>query len=92
MIILGSVFGNTVIVGADGDDDNGLRSGSAYVFEKDHLTGIWNQTAKLTAPNGAKDDRFGSSVSVFSNSVIISAFGDDNLSGSVYAFEKTPVI
>ncbi len=28
----GGVSGDTVVVGANGDDDNGFASGSAYVF------------------------------------------------------------
>ena len=29
-----SISGDTIVVGAKGDDDNGSSSGSAYVFEK----------------------------------------------------------
>ena len=45
------------IVGAYDDDDRGADSGSAYVFE-DTGSG-WTQVAKLTAGDGAADDRFG---------------------------------
>ena len=87
-----SVSGKTAIVGALHVDDNGRRSGSAYVFERDESTDFWNQTAKIIAPDGERYDCFGASVAVSGNSVIVGAFGDDSLSGSVYAFERTPVI
>ena len=41
-----AVDGDTVVVGATGDDDNGSNSGAAYVFTK-HATG-W--TAQVPAP------------------------------------------
>ncbi len=88
-----SVYNNTAVIGASGDDDNGTRSGSAYVFEKNSTSGNWTQTetAKLTASDGAANDLFGRSVSVYNNTAVISAiFDDDNgsYSGSAYVFEK----
>ena len=29
-----AISGDTVVIGATGDDDNGVDSGSAYVYEK----------------------------------------------------------
>lgn len=87
-----SVSGNVAIVGAENDDDNGLYSGSAYVFERDDSTGHWNETSKLTASDGSNGDSFGFSVAVSSNTVIVGAYGDDDEgdgSGSVYTFERT---
>ena len=45
-----SISGNTAIVGAYLDDDNGESSGSAYIFEKD-LGGMdnWGQSARCTS-------------------------------------------
>ena len=86
-----SIFGNTVIVGANQDDDNGRNSGSAYVYVKDDLTGYWNETAKLTASDAAETDNFGISVSIFGNAAIVGANQNDHNhtnSGSVYVFEK----
>ena len=63
---------DTLVVGADRDDDNGSNSGSAYVFVKPS-TG-WasaTETAKLTASDGAAEDRFGSSVSVDGDTVVV---------------------
>ena len=35
-----AVEGGTAVIGAWKDDDNGASSGSAYVFERDSLTGV----------------------------------------------------
>ncbi|MTI31360.1 T9SS type A sorting domain-containing protein [Cytophagales bacterium RKSG123] len=87
-----SISGDQVVVGADGDAENGENSGSAYVFEKPE-TGWENmtETAKLLAENGAADDRLGVSVDISSDQVVVGAIGDSESginSGSAYVFEK----
>ncbi len=84
-----SVSGDTVIVGAWLDNDRGTDSGSAYVFET--VGGVWTQTAKLTAADGAVIDYFGSAVCVSGDTAVVGAYGDDDYgsrSGSAYVFEK----
>jgi hypothetical protein len=84
-----SVSGDTALVGARHDDDQGSGSGSAYVFER--VGGIWSQQAKLTADDGAASDRFGYSVSVSGDTALMGAYGDDDYgseSGSAYVFER----
>ena len=83
-----SLSGHTAIVGALGDDDRGLYSGSAYVFER--VGGVWTQVAKLLASDGAGDDNFGNSVSVSAGTAVVGAwYGDGSAhdSGSAYAFK-----
>ena len=86
-----SAFRNRAIVGAYmDDDDNGDRSGSAYVFQKNQSTGIWAETAKLKASDGAAGDQFGRSVSISGKIVIVGAYRDDDYgynSGSLYVYE-----
>ncbi|WP_190273823.1 FG-GAP repeat protein, partial [Crocosphaera watsonii] len=55
-----SLSDNTALIGGFGDDDQGLNSGSAYLF--DVTTGDFLQ--KLTAPDGSAGDVFGASVSL----------------------------
>ena len=87
-----AVDGDTVVVGACGDDDDGTNSGSAYVYTKP--VGGWantDETAKLTATDGAGQDSFGHSVAVDGDTVVVGAFGDDDgatNSGSVYVFTE----
>jgi hypothetical protein len=82
-----SVSGEVCVVGARGDDDNGLASGSSYVFRFDGEH--WIEEAKLTASDGATWDHFGHSVSISGNVCIVGAKNDyDNGdgSGSAYIF------
>ena len=80
-----SLYNNKMIVGAYGDDENGTNSGSVYVF--DVSTG--SQLYKLIPNDGAYDDQFGRSVSIYDNYAIIAARHDDDNgenSGSAYIF------
>ena len=89
-----AVDGDTMVVGAHRDDDNGTYSGSAYVFIRQ--SGTWSQAAKLTASDGAAEDMFGRSVAVDGDTVVVGAYGDDIVqgdinhpdSGSAYVFTK----
>ncbi len=82
-----SVSGDYAIVGAYGDDDSGLSSGSAYIFKRSGTS--WSEQAKLLAADGAEDDQFGWSVSISGDYAIAGAFKDDDNgtnSGSAYIF------
>jgi hypothetical protein len=82
-----SVSGNTTVVGSSSDDDKGTNSGSAYVFQYNGAG--WNEVAKLTAFDGAANDRFGWSVSVSGNNAVVGSYSDDDNgfdSGSAYVF------
>ena len=78
--------GGTALVGTYGDDS---EQGAAYIFTRSG--GIWSQQQKLTAAAG---DRFGLSVAVFGNTVIVGAYLDDDKgedSGSAYIFTQEQV-
>jgi hypothetical protein len=87
-----SIAGDSVIIGAHQDDDNGTDSGAAYIFEKP-ITG-WTdmtETAKLTASDASSGDTFGNSVSIAEDKAIVGSINDDSNgtdSGSAYIFEK----
>jgi len=83
------IFGDTIVVGAIFDDDNGSNSGSAQVFALDN--NIWTHQAKIVAPDGAADDRFGWSVGIYMDTVVVGSFLDDDNgidSGSLYLFTR----
>ncbi|MEZ5470283.1 MAG: hypothetical protein R3E90_00745 [Marinicella sp.] len=83
-----SLSNDRALVGAYRDDDNGYDSGSVYVFDYDGLN--WNQSAKLTANDGRRDDYFGYSVSLSGNRALVGAYLDDDMgdrSGSAYVFD-----
>ena len=82
-----AVDGDTALIGARADDDNGEGSGSAYVFTRN--AGGWTEQAKVTASDGAANDRFGWSVAVDGDTALIGAHLDDDngeSSGSAYVF------
>ncbi|MDM8542978.1 choice-of-anchor D domain-containing protein [Desulfococcaceae bacterium HSG9] len=87
-----AVSGDTAVVGAYQDDDGGIDSGSAYVFERDNGgADNWGQSAKLTASDAAADDIFGFSVAVSGDTAVVGAQYDDDAgsgSGSAYVFER----
>ena len=71
-----SIDGDTVVIGASGDDDEESNSGSAYVFTRDtagDLASGWTEVAKLTADDGAASDEFGYSVSIDGDTMVIGA-------------------
>ena len=79
-----AVDGDTMVVGAPGD---GNDTGAAYVFTRQ--SGAWSQVAKLTASDGAASDRFGTSVAVDGDTVVVGAgWANDTESGAAYVFTK----
>ena len=80
--------GDVAVVGAYTDDDKGNNSGSAYIFTK-QADGVYTQTSKLVASDGAANDNFGYSVSISSdgNIALISAHRNSGGNGSAYIFK-----
>ena len=93
-----SLSGDTALIGAPTNDDNGTDSGSAYVFS--YSGTVWKQQTKLIASDTAQQDQFGHAVSLDGDTALIGAphaDGHDNGSGAVYFFGPknavvTPVI
>ncbi len=81
-----AISGTTAIVGAIFDDDNGIFSGSAYLFD----TTSGRQLFKVLPDDGSADDIFGISVAISGATAIVGAFLDDDNgedSGSAYLFD-----
>jgi hypothetical protein len=79
-----AVTDTKIVVGAYIDDDAGINSGSAYVYNTDGTGEV-----KITASDGAASDYFGSSVAISDTKVIVGAPNDDDAgsnSGSVYVY------
>jgi hypothetical protein len=81
-----AVEGDTLVVGAPGDDDLGSASGSAYVFVRSG--GVWGQQQKLTAGDGAAGDQFGNSVAISGDTVVVGAYGESSFRGAAYVFVR----
>lgn len=88
-----AISNDTIVVGAARDKDNGLDSGSAYVFKQNFGgTDNWRQLQKVLPDDGSALDQFGFSVGISANNIIIGApydedTGKTNLTGSTYIFE-----
>jgi len=86
-----AISGDTILVGADLNEEKGFNAGAAYVFTRSENT--WTQQAKLTANDGAEGDIFGVRVALEGNAALISARRDDDDmmgvdSGSAYIFTR----
>ena len=70
-----SLDSDRLVVAAQWDDDKGTNSGSVYVFRWNGST--WIQEAKLIASDGAAHDRFGWSVDLEGELIVVGAWVDD---------------
>lgn len=87
-----SISGDTAVIGAGEADGVGANSGAAYVFTRSGTT--WSQEVKLTPADPAAGDFFGHYVSISENTILLSAFRDDDDgqdSGSAYLFVRNIV-
>lgn len=78
---------NVAMVGADLDDEAAVDAGGVYVYTFNGVSWIFQQ--KLMASDAAQGDRFGSSISLQGDRVVIGAPMDNGSagnSGSVYVF------
>ncbi len=86
-----AVSGDTAVIGAWLDDnERGYNAGAAYVFRYDGVR--WVQLAKLTAPDGATDDRFGHAVAVHHDVLVVGApqadIAGEADAGAAYVFRR----
>ena len=82
-----AVSGSRILVGASGDDDNGVSSGSAYLFDRQTAS----QVAKLKPCDGSWGYGFGCAVALSDRLAVIGSSGDDvhgSWSGSAYLFDS----
>ena len=67
-----ALSGNTAMIGQSGDDPNGIRSGSVFVYSRD-ASGQWKYDDTLIPDDGAEEDMFGFSVDIDRDLAIIGA-------------------
>ena len=96
-----AIYGDTLVVGAFWDHVGTIADqGSAYVFERNYdpanpgtpLADNWGEVKKLTASDGATDDRFGYSVAIWGDIVVVGCPLDNTGAvsdhGSAYLFAR----
>ncbi len=78
-----AVDGDTVVIGAPGDNgfSPAVVSGSAYVFARSGTT--WTQQAHLESANPDLGDRFGTSIALEADTLVVGASGEDSSSSVV---------
>ena len=84
-----AIDGDTIVVGATGDDDRGAGSGTAFVFERSD--GQWMETAKLSAGDGTGFEKFGEAVAIDGNTIVVGAPDEDergSKAGALYVFQR----
>jgi len=85
-----SISGDTVVVGAQLEDTGGTDAGAAYVFTRSGTT--WTQQAKIQSSDIEANDRFGYSVAIDGDTVVVSAYYEDTggtNAGAAYIFTRS---
>lgn len=86
------VEGDTILVGAPYDNDQGGDSGSVYLFQRNQGgADNWGQVAKLTNTTGAAGDEFGFDVAIDGDTAVVGAPLDDDggsQAGAVHVFSR----
>ncbi|CAL6430640.1 unnamed protein product [Bathycoccus prasinos] len=84
-----SLYGDTALIGAWKDDDQGGGSGSVYVFTRSG--GTWNEETKIYPLDPSASTYFGTSVSLYVDTALIGRSYDNakgTRAGAVYVFTK----
>jgi len=85
-----AIDGDTIVVGAIGDDDMADRAGAACVFTRSGTE--WSHQAKLLPSDAGVWDEFGTSVSIDGDTIAVGCIGDDDMgdnAGAVYIYERS---
>ena len=83
-----AISGDVVVVGAHKDNDKGRYAGAVYVFRNNGS--LWVREDKLYPTEPQEGERFGSSVAIDGDTIVVGAIygGDGDISaGSAYVFE-----
>jgi len=90
-----AIYADTIVVGAPLDDiGTNLDQGAAYVFVRSGT--LWSIQQKLTANDGAAQDRFGDSVAIYADTVVAGAPLDNTATnsdqGAAYVFARSGAV
>ncbi len=77
-----AIAGDLAVIGAAGADE----AGAAYVFRRQ--SGTWTQVARLSGSDAAAGDRFGASVAVRDDRLIVGAPGQADDRGAAYLYTR----
>lgn len=90
-----AINGNLLALGAPGFDPNPSTANPGGVYVYMQTNGVWLQQARLNEPDGQRGDRFGVSVALSGQSIVIgSSFHSDfraTNNGAIYVFDLTAI-
>ncbi len=75
-----SLSGNTLAIGAPSSEET--ETGAVYIFDRDN-NGDWGQPVKLTASNAGPNDKYGTSVALSGDTLVVGAFLEDSIATGV---------
>ena len=76
-----SIFENSMVVGAPGDNTAGFEAGAVFIY--DLIEGTWSERGKLIASSATSQDKFGISVDIYENTVVVGAVNKFRIVSSV---------
>ncbi len=85
-----AIDGDWAAVGAPRDQDNGLFSGSVYLFQRSGTA--WVQNGKLVRAGGGAGDQFGGALDMEGSTLLVGAPTDDTVAGEggvAYVYVRT---
>lgn len=85
-----AIDGSTIVVGSLAKIGANEYQGAAYIFER--IGGAWTEQTRVTASDGAYNDRFGISVALEGDTFVVGSYGDDlgehENQGSIYIYTR----
>jgi len=77
------------IIGAPSDAEFGIDAGAVYIYRNNNTVPlIWTQEARIVPPDTAPGDRFGATVYISGDEILIGAPGKNNGQGAVYFYQR----
>jgi hypothetical protein len=83
-LVIAAPFESSAAIGVDGDeqDNTAETAGAVYVFVRDS-NGAWTQQAYLKPSNTGRFDRFGTSVAISGDTIVVGAEAEDSSASGV---------
>jgi hypothetical protein len=85
-----AISGDTAVIGLQDEDTTAAAAGSIYVFTRSGTT--WTEQQKIQASDAAENDRFGVSVGIDGDTIVVGAHYEDDTdsnAGSIYVFTRS---
>ena len=85
-----AISGDTAVIGLQDEATTALSAGSIYVFTRSGTT--WTEQQKIQASDAAENDRFGVSVGIDGDTIVVGAHYEDDTdsnAGSIYVFTRS---